>query len=83
MSAPASISRVAARSAASVLSWSGPKGKSQLTIARLTPRRTALQTTIISSIVISRGLGWPHKLIPTVSPTDTMSTPARSTICAI
>ena len=84
MSTPASLTRrIAACNAASVPSCSGPNGKSTLTSARFTPRRTALQTITISSIVTSNGLAWPHRLTPTVSPTDTMSTPARSTICAI
>ena len=84
MSTPASLTkRMAARKAASGPSCSGPKGKSTLTSARFTPRRTALVTTSISSIVTSSGLVWPHRLMPTVSPTLTMSTPARSTICAI
>jgi hypothetical protein len=74
---------MAALTAESVPSCSGPKGKSQLTSARLVPRRTALQTTIISSMVTSKGVGWPHRLMPTVSPTEMMSTPARSMICAI
>ena len=59
----------AAFTALSVLSCSGPKGKSQLTKARLTPRRTALQTTSISSNVTSNGFARPHKLMPTESPT--------------
>ena len=84
MSMPASLTmRIAALTAYWVPSCSGPNGKSALSSARLTPRRTALQTTSISSIVISNGLAWPHRLTPTVSPTETISTPARSTICAI
>ena len=44
MSAPPSLTRrMAARTALSVPSCSGPNGKSQLTSARVTPRRTALQ----------------------------------------
>src|SRR3984893_17150063 len=84
MSAPPSFTRrMAARTALSVPSCSGPNGKSQLTSARATPRRTALQTTSISSIVTSSGLVCPHKFTPTESPTDTMSTPARSATRAI
>jgi hypothetical protein len=83
MSAPASLtSRTAARTAARRPSCSGPNGKSQLTSARRTPRRTARQTTTISSIVTSSGFSWPQRFTPTVSPTETMSTPARSTMRA-
>src|SRR6266568_9571196 len=83
-SAPPSLtSLIAALTALAAPSCSGPKGKSQLTKARSTPRRTALQTTSISSIVTSSGLEWPHKLTPTESPTETISTPARSAMLAI
>ena len=75
--------RMAARTAASAPSCNGPKGTSQLTSARVTPRRTAWQTSTIWSSVTSSSLLWPHTLTPTESPTETMSTPARSTICAI
>src|SRR6056300_781842 len=34
-------------------------------------------------MVISSGFAWPHRLCPTVSPTDAISTPMRSTILAI
>ena len=84
MSAFASvISRVAAFKAASGLSCAGPYGRSQLTSARVTPRRTALQTISISSIVTWSGSSWPHRLTPTESPTETRSTPALSAIRAI
>ena len=84
MSTPASLTnRIAARTALSVPSCRGPNGKSTLTRARCTPRRTALATTSISSIVTSNGFECPQRLTPTVSPTETRSTPARSTIRAI
>ena len=83
-SAPASLtSLIAARTALSVPSCTGPNGMSTLTSARLTPRRTARHTMSISSSVTSRGLRWPQRLTPTESPTDTISTPARSAIAAI
>ena len=57
MSAPPSFTmRIAALTAASVPSCSGPNGKSQLTSARDTPRRTARQARIIWSSVTSRSL---------------------------
>ena len=84
MSTPASLTkRMAASSAACVPCCNGPKGKSTLSSARLTPRRTALVTISISSMLTCNGLAWPSKCTPTVSPTETMSTPARSTTCAI
>ena len=43
----------------------GPKGRSQLTSARLTPRRTALHTMSISSSVTSADSAWPQRLTPT------------------
>jgi trehalose-6-phosphate synthase len=58
-------------------------GTSQLTTALATPRRTARQTTSISSSVTSSSLAWPHMVMPTESPTETTSTPARSTMRAI
>ena len=65
MSAPPSLTRrMAARSALSTPSCTGPNGTSQLTSARSTPRRTALQQTRISSSVTSSGLAWPHRLTP-------------------
>ena len=48
---------------------------SQLTRPRLTPRRTALQHTSISSIVTSSGLACPHRLTPTESPTEELRRP--------
>ena len=66
MSAPPSLTRrMAARSALSTPSCTGPKGTSQLTSARVAPRRTALQHTRISSSVTSSGLEWPQRLTPT------------------
>ena len=76
-------SRIAARTASAGPSCSGPYGKSPLTSARLTPRRTAWQTVTIWSSVTSNGVVWPQRFIPTVSPTETISTPTRSTIRAI
>src|SRR5258708_9258793 len=58
-------------------------GRSQLSSARFTPRRTALQTMRSSSTVTSFSVAWPQRFLPTESPTDTRSTPARSAICAI
>src|SRR6185436_2396464 len=57
-------------------------GRSQERSACFTPRRTALHTTSISSSVISPSFS-PQRLTPTESPTETSSTPARSTIWAI
>ena len=34
-------------------------------------------------MVICSGFGWPHRLTPTVSPTETMSAPAMSAMRAI
>ena len=83
-SAPASLaSRTAARTALSAPSCTGPNGMSALTRAWPTPRRTALVTMTISSIVTSRGLRWPQRLTPTESPTETISTPDRSAMAAI
>ena len=83
-SAPASLTiRMAARTAPPAPSCTGPNGRSTLTRARVTPRRTAWATMSICSIVTSSGLRWPHRLTPTESPTETISTPARSAIRAI
>src|SRR3954465_7990494 len=60
-----------------------PDGTSQLRSARFTPRRTALQTISISPIVTGASAERPQRFVPTESPTETMSTPARSAIAAI
>src|ERR1700735_1664743 len=83
-SAPASLARViAARTALSVPSCTGPNGMATRTSAPEPPRRTARQTMSISASVTSSGLRWPQRLTPTESPTDTISTPAWSAIVAI
>src|ERR1700748_2877941 len=65
-SAPASLAiRTAARTAAAVPSCTGPNGRSTLTRARDTPRRTAWATTSICSMVTSSGFRWPPRFTPT------------------
>ena len=60
MSAPPSFIRHwAAAIAALGLCCTGPYGRSQLTNARVVPRRTALQTISISSIVTCSGSSCP------------------------
>ena len=41
------------------------------------PRRTALVCSIIRSTVISSVFSWPYTVMPMLSPTPTMSIPAR------
>src|SRR5256885_3064818 len=78
MSAPPSFTRRCA-----AVSGSAAAGASQLTSERFAPRRTALQTTSISSTVTSFSVACPHRFFPTESPTESMSTPARSASSAI
>ena len=80
---PSSTRRLAPSRRACVPCAPRPVGRSQLTSERVVPRRTALQTSTISSSVMSSGSVRPHRFMPTESPTETRSTPARSAMRAI
>jgi hypothetical protein len=74
-SAPAWTSRRAASTLGS--------GRSQLTSARSTPRLTARLRRASSSSESSPSRSRPHRLTPTLSPTETTSIPAPSRIRAV